>query len=151
MMKCFFNTWQIAWPWAWFENNKSRTWGPWVMDLPGLQRYTLPFGNKAPINYRYSVFRPKIHTKHTCVISTIFWDSQEKHTDITSVASSCTLSSSRDITEPWNHEGWKRPLQSPSPSPTHPTLPTDHVPKCHIPFMTPPPPWESVALHHHSF
>ena len=28
------------------------------------------------------------------------------------------------------HEGWRRPLRSPSP--THPTMPTDHVPKCRI-------------------
>ena len=31
------------------------------------------------------------------------------------------------------HSGWKRPLGSPSPTPAHPTVPTVHVPQCHIP------------------
>ena len=31
-----------------------------------------------------------------------------------------------------NREGWKRPRRSPSPTPTHPTVPTAHVPQCHI-------------------
>lgn len=36
------------------------------------------------------------------------------------------------FTESQNHCGWKRPLRSPSPSPTHPTIPIDHGPRCHI-------------------
>ena len=31
--------------------------------------------------------------------------------------------------ESWNH-GWRRALRFPSP--THPTMPIDHVPQCHI-------------------
>jgi len=39
-----------------------------------------------------------------------------------------------------------------------PTMPTDHIPHCHISMVlehlqtvTPPPPWAAVPLHHHSF
>ena len=31
------------------------------------------------------------------------------------------------FTESQNHEGWKSPLRSPSPAPTHRTMPADHV------------------------
>ena len=31
------------------------------------------------------------------------------------------------LRESWNHQGWRRPLRSPSPTPTHPTMPTDCV------------------------
>ena len=58
-------------------------------------------------------------------------------------------SSSSFITESWNHWGWKRPLRSPTPTPTHPTMLTDHVPQ-----------WGDISvalehlqgwrLHHHS-
>lgn len=30
------------------------------------------------------------------------------------------------------HSGWKKPLTSPSPTPTHPTISTDRNPRCHI-------------------
>lgn len=36
------------------------------------------------------------------------------------------------VVESWNHSGWKRPPGSPCPTPTHPPMPTDHVPMCHI-------------------
>lgn len=34
--------------------------------------------------------------------------------------------------ESWNREGWKGPPKLPSPTPTHSTMTTDHVPQCHI-------------------
>ena len=34
--------------------------------------------------------------------------------------------------ESQHHQGSKRPLRSPRPTPTHPTMPTDHGPQCHI-------------------
>ena len=34
-----------------------------------------------------------------------------------------------------NQEGWKRPQWSPSPIPTDPTMPTAHIPHCHIPIV----------------
>ena len=61
------------------------------------------------------------------------------------------------LIEPQNHSGWKRPLRSASPTPAHPTVPTAHLPQCHISHwtppgtVTPPPPWAAVPLHHHTF
>ena len=36
-------------------------------------------------------------------------------------------------TESQSHSGWTRPLRSPSPTPIHSTMPTAHIPQCHIP------------------
>ena len=36
-----------------------------------------------------------------------------------------------DFTESLNRSGWKRALRSP----THPTMPTDHISQCHIPTV----------------
>lgn len=32
------------------------------------------------------------------------------------------------IVEPQNHSGWKKALRAPGPTPTHPAVPTDHIP-----------------------
>lgn len=58
----------------------------------------------------------------------------------------CCCDSSREskasgvgrIIESWNHEGWKRMLWSPSPTPAHLIVPTDHIHQCH----------NSMALEH---
>ena len=63
------------------------------------------------------------------------------------------------IIEPQNCPGWKRPLMSPCPTPTHPIMSIDHIPQWHIPMAlehlspwtwTPPTPWAAVPLHHSS-
>ena len=36
------------------------------------------------------------------------------------------------IIESQNHSVWKRPLRSSIPTPAHPSMPTAHVPQCHI-------------------
>ena len=36
------------------------------------------------------------------------------------------------VIESSHHKGQKSPFRTPSPTPTHPTTPTDHVPQCHI-------------------
>jgi len=78
----------------------------------------------------------------------------------------CCCDSSREskasgvgrIIESWNREGWKRTLWSPSPTPAHLIVPTDHIHQCHNSMALehsrdddPTTPWAAVPLHHHSF
>jgi len=46
--------------------------------------------------------------------------------------STVLLSHQGSLTESQNPKGWKRALRSPSPTPTHPTIPTNHILQCHI-------------------
>lgn len=47
-------------------------------------------------------------------------------------ASLCPGKKCRAIIKSKSCEGWKRPVRSPGPTPIHPTMPTHHVPMCHI-------------------
>lgn len=52
------------------------------------------------------------------------------------IAVTSTAIATTSAAEPRNHEGWRWPPRSPSPTPTHPAVPTDRVPKCCISTVT---------------